>query len=44
MLYPEGPAAVAHEGQQLQCFYVDSPDHRLIFRDGAWEWAKNNQE
>ena len=38
-LYPDGPARVATEGQTLQCKYApDSPDHRMRFRDGAWEW------
>jgi hypothetical protein len=38
-LYPDGPAALAAEGQTLQCKYnPDEPEHRMIFRDGAWEW------
>jgi hypothetical protein len=38
-LYPHGPGLVADEGQQLPCKYnPDDPDHRMIFRDGAWEW------
>jgi hypothetical protein len=37
-LYPDGPARVAVEGQELQCKYAESPDHRMIFRGGAWEW------
>ncbi len=33
------PAAIPAEGQVLQCKYApDNPDHRMIFRDGAWEW------
>ena len=40
-LYPDGPAQVAEEGQKLQCKYAsDSPDHRMRFRDGAWEWDR----
>lgn len=38
-LYPDGPALVAAEGQTLQCKYAPGdPSHRMIFRDGAWEW------
>ena len=38
-LYPDGPARIAAEGQKLQCGYAqDNPLHRMIFRDGAWEW------
>lgn len=38
-LYPDGPGALAAEGQRLQCKYAaDNPEHRMIFRDGAWEW------
>jgi hypothetical protein len=38
-LYPGGPARIAVEGQTLQCAYApDDPLHRMIFRDGAWEW------
>lgn len=38
-LYPGGPARIAAEGQKLQCRYMpDAPNHRMIFRDGAWEW------
>jgi len=38
-LYPNGPARIAVEGQTLQCKYApDSDLHRMIFRDGAWEW------
>lgn len=40
-LYPAGPAEVATEGQCLQCKYAaDNPDHRMIFRNGAWEWDR----
>ncbi len=38
-LYPDGRTAIATEGQALQCKYApDNPEHRMIFRDGAWEW------
>jgi hypothetical protein len=38
-LYPDGPAALASEGQRLQCRYsADDPLHRMSFRAGAWEW------
>ena len=40
-LYPDGPAQVAIEGQRLQCKYVDTPNHRMIFHDGAWEWDRS---
>lgn len=40
-LYPDGPAQTAHQGQILQCKYAeDNPEHRMIFRDGAWEWLE----
>lgn len=40
-LYLDGPAAQAHEGQILQCKHLpDNPDHRMIFRAGAWEWLR----
>lgn len=38
-LYPDGPAQVAIEGQQLSCKYNPKmQNHRMIFHDGAWEW------
>jgi len=38
-LYPlGGPSKVATEGQTLQCKFVDGSNHRMIFREGAWEW------
>lgn len=37
-LYPEGPGLVAREGQELQCKFSESKNHRMRFRDGAWEW------
>jgi hypothetical protein len=40
-LYPDGPAAQAEEGQVLQCKYnPDNPGHRMLFREGAWEWQR----
>ena len=39
-LYPDGPARVAAEGQMLQCKYTDSPYHRMIFTQGAWQWYR----
>ena len=40
-LYPDGPAQIADEGQALQCKYnPDHPGHRMIFRDGAWQWDR----
>ena len=42
ILYDENPGMRAAEGQELQCQYAhDNPDHRMRFRDGAWEWAKD---
>lgn len=39
-LYPDGPAKVAEEEQVLQCKYApDNPVHRMVFRDGTWQWA-----
>jgi hypothetical protein len=38
-LYPDGPAAIAEEGQVLHCkYHPDDPSHRIIFRAGAWQW------
>ena len=40
-LYPNGPAQVGTEGQILQCKYApDSPNHRMIFRAGVWQWFR----
>ena len=40
-LYPDGPARVAVEGQTLRCkYHPDNPGHRMVFRDGAWEWDR----
>jgi hypothetical protein len=40
-LYLDGPARIAKEGQTLQCKYApDSPNHRMIFRKGCWEWDR----
>lgn len=41
-LYPQGgPMQVATEGQQLRCrYHPDNRNHRMIFRDGAWEWDR----
>ena len=37
-LYPNGPAAIAEEGQVLHCeHHPDDPTHRIIFRAGAWQ-------
>jgi hypothetical protein len=30
------------EGETVQCKYTDDPLHSLIFRDGSWEWNKQN--
>lgn len=38
---PDGPMRVATEGQQLQCKHVDTPNHRMVFHDGAWEWDRD---
>jgi hypothetical protein len=41
ILYQENPGMAATEGQALQCQYAqDNPDHRMRFRDGAWEWDR----
>lgn len=43
-LYPGGPAMLAAEGQRLQCKYApDNPEHRMRFRDGAWEWDHDRE-
>jgi len=40
-LYPDGPAAIAAEGQAFRCKYATRPDHgHMIFRGGAWEWDR----
>lgn len=26
------------EAQPLQCRYIDAVEHRMRYRDGAWEW------
>lgn len=42
-LYPNGPAFVATEGQQLRCKYLpELRNHLMIFRSGAWEWDTRN--
>lgn len=28
----------AQEGEVLQCMYTNDEAHRMVFRDGAWEW------
>jgi hypothetical protein len=38
---PAGPTKVATEGQVLQCKYIETPNHQMIFRDGAWEWLND---
>lgn len=41
-LYDENPGMRAAEGQVLQCQYAAvNPDHRMIFRNGAWEWLRD---
>lgn len=38
-LYPDGPAKVAREGQELHCKYAPDDDtHKMIFRHGCWQW------
>jgi hypothetical protein len=39
-LYPNGPAAIAAEGQRLQCKYAPpASDHGwMVFTDGSWRW------
>jgi hypothetical protein len=32
------------EGEIQQCQYTDSPDHRMVFRDGAWRWLRDEAE
>lgn len=39
-LYPDGPAALAADGQTLQCRYTDNPDHSMVFHAGFWEWDR----
>lgn len=42
ILYAENPGMAATEGQTLQCKYApEDPDHRMRFRDGAWEWDRS---
>jgi hypothetical protein len=43
-LYPDGPAQLGTEGQTLQCKFTDSPNHRMVFRDGGWEWDSEAKE
>jgi len=41
-LYPDGPAQVGTEEQVQQCKYQpDDPDHRMVFRDGTWQWLRD---
>ncbi|KKN03262.1 hypothetical protein LCGC14_1109280 [marine sediment metagenome] len=28
------------DGDTIQCMHTDDPDHQLIYRDGAWEWHR----
>jgi hypothetical protein len=42
ILYDENPGMAVTEGQTLQCRYApENPDHRIRFRDGAWEWDRD---
>lgn len=44
-LYPDGPAKVATEGQELRCkVHPLNPRHVMAFRDGAWEWKQQEEE
>jgi len=40
VLYPDGPASVAHEGDKLHCQYAEADNdlHKMRFKDGYWEW------